>query len=289
MFKKFAAASAAVSLSLGALATPAHAWEIIEWNGTQVWGEAWTDSTQIGWGTGSIDVWYRVYFDGYASAYHNAQDPLPGLASTVLYKLTDISADKKSWTFEYVVDNVSTTPVTESQVNEIGFDVTRPSYSQRLRSATLASGGEYRTVGSGSFGPMGDSFDVCFTSTNRSTMSGCTPGANVGPTLGESGSGEFTLKFYSARNQVAFTNPFVSYDNIEFVNPDARTSSQGSYYSSSWGKDHKHAKGCGHGTDDSGYGTPVAWVPEPSTWALMILGFGGAGVALRSRRRPATA
>jgi hypothetical protein len=30
-------------------------------------------------------------------------------------------------------------------------------------------------------------------------------------------------------------------------------------------------------------------VPEPATWALMILGFGGIGFALRRRRRPALA
>jgi hypothetical protein len=31
--------------------------------------------------------------------------------------------------------------------------------------------------------------------------------------------------------------------------------------------------------------TQIANVPEPSAWALMLLGFGGAGAALRSRRR----
>ncbi|MFL6760110.1 PEPxxWA-CTERM sorting domain-containing protein [Sphingomonas sp.] len=30
----------------------------------------------------------------------------------------------------------------------------------------------------------------------------------------------------------------------------------------------------------------VATVPEPATWALMLLGFGGMGFALRRRRRP---
>ncbi len=33
----------------------------------------------------------------------------------------------------------------------------------------------------------------------------------------------------------------------------------------------------------------VAGVPEPGTWALMILGFGGAGAVLRRRRAPITA
>jgi len=32
-----------------------------------------------------------------------------------------------------------------------------------------------------------------------------------------------------------------------------------------------------------------AAVPEPSTWALMLLGFGGIGLAMRRRRRPALA
>lgn len=32
---------------------------------------------------------------------------------------------------------------------------------------------------------------------------------------------------------------------------------------------------------------PVGGVPEPSTWALLILGFGAVGSALRARRRPA--
>ena len=33
----------------------------------------------------------------------------------------------------------------------------------------------------------------------------------------------------------------------------------------------------------------IAPVPEPATWALMLLGFGGIGMAMRRRRRPALA
>jgi PEP-CTERM motif len=38
-----------------------------------------------------------------------------------------------------------------------------------------------------------------------------------------------------------------------------------------------------------GNGTFAAGVPEPATWGLMVLGFGGLGVTLRSRRRPVAA
>lgn len=34
-------------------------------------------------------------------------------------------------------------------------------------------------------------------------------------------------------------------------------------------------------------GITIAAVPEPGTWAMMLLGFGGIGVALRRRRKPA--
>jgi opacity protein-like surface antigen len=42
-------------------------------------------------------------------------------------------------------------------------------------------------------------------------------------------------------------------------------------------------------TNDSGFTAnfaSVAAVPEPGTWAMMLLGFGGMGIALRRRRKP---
>lgn len=43
--------------------------------------------------------------------------------------------------------------------------------------------------------------------------------------------------------------------------------------------------GCAFTTKVSGPGNVIASVPEPSTWAMMLIGFGGLGATLRSRRR----
>ena len=267
------------------MATPAAAtdWTLIDWNGQQVWGAEWTANTTLDWSFDSVNVWYRVYFDGYTTDYMNGNQPLPGLASTVLYKLSAVSSTKKSWTFDDIVENASVDPVEQARVSGIGFDVTNPD----PWSVTLALGGEYNKVGGdylqgsyGEFDVVDDRFDVCFTRRSSGSMDGCNPGANSGPQLGQSGSGSFTLKFSSARNEVAFFNPFVAYSGVEYDIPTTQTARYGSFYSGHT----QHTFGCGHDTPDGGWGTPVGYVPEPSTWAMMILGFGAAGASLRRRR-----
>jgi hypothetical protein len=37
------------------------------------------------------------------------------------------------------------------------------------------------------------------------------------------------------------------------------------------------------------YQLDIQAVPEPATWAMMLVGFGGLGAAMRSRRKPAVA
>jgi len=43
------------------------------------------------------------------------------------------------------------------------------------------------------------------------------------------------------------------------------------------------------GDNFGGVSLRISAAPEPGTWALMLMGFGGAGAALRSRRRTAHA
>jgi hypothetical protein len=37
--------------------------------------------------------------------------------------------------------------------------------------------------------------------------------------------------------------------------------------------------------DNVTFNQPLGGIPEPSTWAIMLMGFGGLGVAMRSRRK----
>lgn len=283
-----------MSLALSVAASPALAedWELLDWNGSQVWGAEWTTSTKLSWDLGGVDAWYRIYFDGYTESYMNGNEVLPGLASSVLYKLTDISADKKSWTFDYVVENVSGQWVDEAQVAAIAFDVNgKKSGSTKQFNGAVIIDGDYRTLGSGDFDPtnsylVDDDFDVCLTTkgsfggkaTNTSTN--CDPGTNAGPEIGEFADGTFKLKFKYGIDTLSLYNPIVAYENVEYDVPTTRSSRSGSYY---YG--HKHASGCGHDNGEGGYGAPVAYVPEPATWTMMILGFGATGAMMRTRRR----
>lgn len=288
-------AAAAISLALSVMATPALAddWELVDWNGGQVWGAEWTKSTKLTWDINGVDAWYRVYFEGYSEDYMNGNQVLPGLASSVLYKLTDISADKMSWTFDYVVENASGQWVDESQVAEIAFDVSgkKNGASKEFKGAVIIDG-EYRTVGHGDFDPtnnylVDDDFDVCLTTKGSfgrnqatNTSSNCDPGTNAGPEIGEFADGTFKLKFKSGIDTLSLYNPIVAYENVEFDVPTSKSSKTGSYY---YG--HQHYNGCGHDHDTSGYGLPGAYVPEPATWAMMIVGFGAAGSLVRTQRR----
>lgn len=83
----------------------------------------------------------------------------------------------------------------------------------------------------------------------------CAGGTN-GITMGNSGSGQISLGFSSLPDSVTLSNYLVRYQQVN-----------------------------GSG---SAVGTPVGAVPEPSTWAMMLLGFGAIGASMRRKRKPIT-
>lgn len=270
----------AAGLAVASLAAPAHAVTQVSWNGTTVWGATWSpsysDSTSpIRWTQADAvnDVWFKIYFEGKTDSYMNGSQNLPGLASTVLYRLTDVQAiagNKTNWTFEYELENwTGSRPGytdVNSRVSAIGFNV----YPDEVNRAAL-SGGEFDNAkdGSGTGNAGFGAVDVCLTDGNNCSGGG-NGGVNEGGFLGGVytpgvGSGAFTLTFTGAPSKVVFSNPYVRYQSLDF------TVGSKSY------------------AGKSGVGVPVAWVPEPSTWAMMLIGFFGAGAMLRRRKSFAVA
>ena len=93
--------------------------------------------------------------------------------------------------------------------------------------------------------------DVCLNNNGES----CQGGGGTGVLNGDSGNGTFTLDFgASAPTSITLSDFFVRYQSLQV--------------------------GTGSGT-----GSQVPGVPEPATWAMMLMGFGATGVAMRRRRR----
>jgi len=171
---------------------------------------------------------------------------LDGLSSNIAYTLQSVSG--ASWTFSYTVANTSGGAVTASRVSGFGFDVDP--------NVTFASStGAFGVTSSGN-APMLGKFELCFLASGGGQ---CAGGGGAGVLLGESGSGSFTLNFASAVDNIDLSNLFVRYQSI-----DAPTAGI---------------------TGGSGVGQVVSAVPEPSAWAMMILGFSTAGALLRRERR----
>jgi PEP-CTERM motif len=93
----------------------------------------------------------------------------------------------------------------------------------------------------------------------------------------------------------AGTTYLVAFENINgiYVNmTDSGPVTTGEYYDEtgdqSFNKGPNGVAAIGYGFETEFFGTPLAAVPEPSTWAMMILGFAGVGfMAYRRKSKPA--
>ncbi|MEO7410780.1 MAG: cistern family PEP-CTERM protein [Sphingomicrobium sp.] len=104
-------------------------------------------------------------------------------------------------------------------------------------------------------GPIsnGMNVEVCITTHN------CSGGGGDGVIIGQSTNGSFSLTFASSPSNISLGSFVVRYQSL-----------------------------AGAGNAGSGVGISVAAVPEPSSWAMMLLGFGAMGVSLRRNRRKQT-
>lgn len=173
----------------------------------------------------------------------------PGLSSIIYLQLTGVSSN--IYTFNYTVTNTSNTALNpSSRVSGFGF-VTNPLPT----SAGSSINGGYSNLRiqppPGQLSPQVAAEGLC--ASNSGSCSG--PG---GATFGSPASGVLTLAFGAPTSSLTLSDFGVRYQST--------------------GLD---ARGSGRGFE--------APVPEPGTWALMLLGFGGIGFALRRNRKAASA
>lgn len=175
---------------------------------------------------------------------------VPGLSGQL--ELRFESAVNGLYTFGYTLRNTSTAPTTASRINAFGFD-TDPDIVEggaRILSGSVIDDIRYDTTVPNGIGRV----EICFTTHN------CAGGGGTGLTIGQSTTGRFSLQFANtSMSTLSIGNLALRYQAVD-------------------------APGVVGG---SATGVVTTAVPEPGTWALMLLGFGAVGFSMRRRRQAA--
>lgn len=234
----------------------------------------------------------RVRFTATSDGAGNPARQFSNISGSVTYKLisvTPLTGGATAWTIGAKIINTSKSPMTEARISAVGFStaaggatgdnpvfltVSNPTITGSLFDVILNnSGGNNLPQVAGSNRPQ-----ICLKTSTRG--SGCAGGAGDGLDMG------------FGANLGSTSNPFPSTSSqfvLNFSGPTARTaitlhnlvlrfqSLSGTGQSSG-----------GNGTldGDSGVGivTGVDVIPEPSSWAMLIAGFGLIGATARRRR-----
>lgn len=221
----------------------------------------------------------QIYFEGFVPGTDVVD---PKLHATFDVTLNSITNGGYKWNFGYNIANTSTEA---SRLSVIGWDVD-PDFK-------TASGvtGTFSGWSSGNMASLG-AVEFCLKDVGGGNCSG---GGGGGLVSGASGSGVFSLTFadsfityttelvpvYNAKHklirydsiQVPHVNSIAAPTTVSFSNFGIRLQSLPNGLST---------VGVPGDSSGIGEGNPV---PEPATWAMMILGFFGTGSMLRSRRR----
>eukprot|EP01037_Dinobryon_pediforme_P010361 gene10361-10428_t len=213
-------------------------------------GAAHADTIALG--AGDIGSSFMLNYNGYSGS-----TAISGLTGATTFTLTGISGN--SYNFDYSVSNTTSAPVTGSRISSFAFD-TNPT----IASATSTGAFAYTTLNSNYPNGIG-TVDVCFKDAQTGS---CAGGGSGGLTLGQTGTGSFSLTFSQPVSSLTLGNFYVRYQSITGVNGISSASGNGTLSSTS--------------SSTSSGGTSV---PEPGM--LGLFGLGVIALALgRRRARP---
>jgi hypothetical protein len=176
----------------------------------------------------------------------------PGTSSNLQLTLAGYDSATNKFTFDYTLTNNSSTVTNPlGRVSGFGFGTSADPLSAQI----ITSNGTQLNAFANAIleppsGQLTSLVEVCFANNSGNSCSG--PG---GATVGSAVQGEFALVFPN------HTGTSLTLDDFGVRYQSLGTSGEGS----------------GRGFEDP--------VPEPATWALMLLGFGGMGFSLRRGRR----
>lgn len=208
---------------------------------------------------------FTVDYNGYIDEVLQA-----GLTGTGVFSLQGVNTSNAAydvWSFDATITNTSATPVDASRISILAFDL-----ADTLHSSLGSSSGIFgATIAAGSLPQAisGPAYDICF----RAGGGGgnCTSGGGNGvwsavlpaaPVPYTSTLNFRLAKSASSATTLTFNRFGARYQSIDYGNM-------------------KGDSGVGLGT----VRPPVTVVPEPSSWMLMILGFGLIAQQLRRRSR----
>ena len=172
----------------------------------------------------------------------------PGLSAYMILTFNGFSGNTANFT--YSLQNTST--VANTRISGIGFNV-----SPNVTSIAAGAGSVFDVVAlNTNFASIGN-VEACF-----SGGPGDCPQSNPGNSIlfGQTGNGTLSFTFAGPQTSVTLDNFFIRYQGFTTTNILGQTV-----------------------TSAVGVGTPP--VPEPATWAMMLVGFGGIGMMMRRRRR----
>jgi hypothetical protein len=173
-------------------------------------------------------------------------DGTPVSGLTAQLLLTFTGVVSGDYTFSYTMNNTSSI---DSRVTGFAFN-TAPNITGGTAAGVFGD-----LITNGNYPNNVGSVEVCLTNNNGD---GCAGGGGGGVNDGSSGDGTFTLDFGATTpTTITLSDFFDRYQSI--VGVQAGTSGTGSYVPPS--------------------------APEPATWAMMLLGFGATGFAIRRARR----